>query len=179
MAWYALFVMTGYEHEVANVISRSWRVDGLKPFVPMFDARFRKAGVVLSEKRRWIPGYVFLESEMSGLDFYLKIKPYVSCTDKALKLLRYSNSHIDSSFEIQEGDRAFLDKFLNEEECIEMSHGYIKGSSIVVTNGPLVGLEGLIKKVNRHKMLATIEASIFGDIRELTIGLEIISKVLM
>lgn len=177
MALYALFVMTGYEHEVAKVISRSWRVDGLRPFVPMFDARFRKAGEVLSEKRRWIPGYVFIESEMSGLDFYLKIKPYVSCTEKALKLLRYGNGHMDLSFEMQEADRAFLSKLLNEEECIEMSYGYIKGSSIIVTDGPMIGLEGLIKKVNRHKMLATIETSIFGDIREVTVGLEIISKM--
>ena len=177
MARYALFVMTGYEHEVANVISRSWRVDGLKPFVPMFDARFKKAGVVLSEKRRWIPGYVFLESEISGLEFYLQIKPYISRTENALKLLRYGNGHMDSSFELQETDRAFLDKLLNKEYCVEMSRGYIKGTSIIVTEGPMVGFEGLIKKVNRHKMLATIEASIFGDMREITVGLEIISKL--
>ena len=177
MAWYVLFVMTGYEHKVANIVSRHWRIDGLRPFVPMFDARFRKAGVVLSEKRRWIPGYVFLESEMSGLELYLKIKPYVSRTENALKLLRYGNGYMGSSFEMQEGDRAFLDKLLNEEHCVEMSQGYIKGTSIIVTEGPMIGLEGLIKKVNRHKMLATIEASIFGDIREITIGLEIISKI--
>ena len=177
MAWYALFVMTGYEHEVANIISRKWRVDGLRPFVPMFDAHFRKAGAVLSEKRRWIPGYVFLESEMNGLDFYLKTKPYVSYTEKALKLLRYGNGHMDLSFEMQEGDRTFLKKLLNKDECIEMSHGYIKGSSIIVTDGPMVGLEGLIKKVNRHKMLATIETSIFGDTREVTVGLEIVSRM--
>jgi len=177
MAWYALFVMTGREHEVAGIISRHWRIDGLIPFVPMFDARFRKASVVLSEKRRWIPGYVFLESEMNGLDFYLQIKPYISRTEDALKLLRYDNSHMDSSFEMQETDRAFLDKFLNEEHCVEMSQGYIKGTSIVITEGPMIGLEGSIKKVNRHKMLATIEASILGDVREITVGLEIVSKI--
>jgi len=177
MIWYALFVMTGHEHEVANIISRHWRVDGLRPFVPMFDARFRKAGIVLSEKRRWIPGYVFLESEISGLEFYLQIKPYISRTENTLKLLRYGNGYMDSSFEMQEGDRAFLDKLLNEEYCVEMSQGYIKGDSIIVTEGPMVGLEGLVKKVNRHKMLATIEASIFGDIREITVGLEVISKI--
>ena len=83
MAWYAMFVMTGHEHEVADIISNYWRVDGVKPFVPMFDVRFRKAGKVLSETRRWIPGYVFLESELSGLDFYLQVRPHILHTENA------------------------------------------------------------------------------------------------
>jgi len=177
MAWYALFVMTGYEHEVANNILRLWRLDGLRPFIPMFDARFRKAGKVLKEKRRWIPGYVFLESEATGLDFYLQVKPHILLTEKALKLLRYGNGYMDSSFEMQEAERAFLDKLLNDEQCVEMSHGYSKGTTIIITDGPMVGLEGLIKKVNRHKMEATIETRFFGSMREVTVGLEIISKL--
>ena len=39
---YVLFVMTGYEHKVANEITRFWRVDGLQPFVPMYDTCFGK-----------------------------------------------------------------------------------------------------------------------------------------
>ena len=168
--------MTGYEDDVASIISRHWRIEGIKPFVPMFDARFRKAGEVLSEKRRWIPGYIFIESNMCGVEFYLAVKPYISNTENALKLLRYGNGNIDSSFEMQDSDRMFLDRLLNEEYCIEMSYGYIEGTSVVITDGPMVGFEGLIKKINRHKMLATIETSIFGDIREVTVGLEIVSK---
>jgi len=176
MAWYTLFVMTGHEHEVASVISHYWRVDGVRPFVPMFDARFRKAGTVLSEKRRWIPGYVFLESELSGLDFYLQIKPHILRTEKALRLLRYGSSNMDSAFEMQDVECIFLQKLLNSEQYIEMSQGYIKGTTIIVTDGPLVGLEGLIKKVNRHRMEATIEISLFGSIREVRIGLELVGK---
>jgi len=177
MAWYALFVMTGQEHKVASTISRYWQIDGLRPFVPMFDARFKKANKVLSEKRRWIPGYVFLESEMSGIELYMQIKPHVSRTESALKLLRYGTGNTDLSFEIQETERNFLQQLLNDEQCVEMSHGYIKGTSIVVTDGPMVGMEGLIKKVNRHKMEAVIDAFMFGNIREVTIGLEIVSKL--
>ena len=177
MALYALFVMTGHEHKVANIISRFWYIDGLKPFVPMFETHFRKSGKVHSEKRRWIPGYVFLESELNGLEFYLQIKPHISRTENALKLLRYGNDNTDSSFEIHEKEQTFLQNFLNNEQCVEMSHGYIKGTSVVVTDGPMVGFEGLIKKVNRHKMAATIETSLLGSMREITVGLEIITKL--
>ena len=177
MAWYTLFVMTGYEHAVASTISRSWRIDGLRPFVPMFDARFRKAGKVLSEKRRLIPGYIFIESELSGLDFYLQVKPHIVRTEKALKLLSYGDGHADSSFEMLEAEHSFLNEFLNNEQCVEMSHGYMKGTSVVVTDGPMVGHEGLIKKVNRHKMEATIEMFLLGSVREVTVGLEVVSKL--
>ena len=169
--------MTGHEHEVAGIISRYWRVDGVRPFVPMFDARFRKAGIVLSEKRRWIPGYVFLESELNGLDFYLQIKPHILRTENVLKMLRYGSGNMDSSFEIQEVERAFLQKLLSNEQYIEMSQGYIKGSTIIVNDGPLVGLEGLITKVNRHKMEATIKISLFGSVREVKVGLELVRKI--
>jgi len=84
---------------------------------------------------------------------------------------------MDLSFEMQEMEYAFLNKFLNDEKFVEMSHGYIKGTSIIITDGPLVGLEGLIKKVNRHKMEATIEAFFFGSMREVTVGLEIITRL--
>jgi len=177
MAWYALFVKTGYEHDVASTISQLWCIDGLRPFIPMVDTRFRKAGKVLLEKRRWFPGYVFIESEVNGFDFYLQAKPHISRTKNVLKLLRYGNGNTDSSFEIQETEREFFDKLLNGERCVEMSRGYMKGNSIVVTEGPMVGLESLIKKVNRHKMQVTVEVFLLGCLREVTLGLEIVSKL--
>jgi len=177
MAWYALFVMTGYEHKTVNVISQFWHIDGLKAFVPMYDAHFRKSGKVLLEKRRCIPGYVFLESETRGLEFYLSVRSYIYRTEHALKLLRYGVGHLDLSFEMNEDDHSFLRKLLNDEHCIEMSRGYIEGTNVIVTDGSLIGLEGLIKRVNRHKMEATIEASFMGLARNVTVGLEIVKKL--
>jgi len=172
-----MFVMTGYEHEIERTISKYWRIDGVRSFIPMFDARFKKAGFVLSEKRRLMPGYVFLETGLSGLELYQLIKPHISRTENVLKLLRYGSGDMDESFELHEADRTFLQKLMNDEQCIEMSQGYIKGTAITITEGPLIGYEGLIKKVDRHKMEASIEISFFGGLREMKVGLEIVSKV--
>ena len=179
MPWYVLFVTTGYEHKIANVISRFWDIDGLRPFVPMYDARFRKAGKVILEKKRWFPGYVFLESDTRGLDFYLSVKPYLARSERTLKLLHYGNcnDHLNKSYEVNEAECGFLHKLLNDERCVELSQGYIRGTNIIVTNGPLIGHEGLIRSVNRHKMEATIETSFMGSIREVRIGLEIINRL--
>jgi len=186
MAWYALFVMTGHEHEVAGTITQRWRISGgLKPIVLTRDFRFRKAGKVLSERKCWIPGYVFLESEMDGLDFYQKIKPYVAQTKKVIKLLQHGRpidlcrhtNHADWIFEVQEAERLFLQKLLNHEHCVEMSYGYKNGRSITVTDGPLVGLEGLIKNFDRHKMVAVIETLLFGSMQEVKVGLEVADAI--
>jgi len=176
MKWYAMFVMTGYEHEIVRIISKYWRIGEVRPFVPMSDARFRRAGIVLSEKRRLMPGYVFLESELSGLELYQLIKPHISRTENVLKLLRYGSGDTDESFEMHEEDCAFLRKLMNDEQCIEMSKGYMKGTKTVITDGPLAGYEGLIKRVDRHKMEAALEISFFGSVREMKVGLEIVSK---
>lgn len=138
--------MTGYEQEVVKEISCTWLKDDLKPFIPMYDARFRKAGKVVSEKRRLMPGYVFLESPRSGVDFYLSVRSLISRSEHALKLLRHGTGNLDHNFEMNETECAFLQKLLSHKHCVEMSKGFIEGDKVIVSEGSLVGLEDLVKK---------------------------------
>ena len=177
MYWYVLFVLTGYEQRVLSEISRTWLLDGLSPFVPMYDARFRRSGKVYLEKRQWTPGYVLLQSPTRGLDFYLSVKPFINRSEYALKILRHGTGNLDNNFEMSEKECDFLKKFFNNEHCVEMSKGFIEGNNIVITEGPLVGHEGLIMRIDRHKMEAIIEAQFFGAVRELKVGLEIVKKL--
>ncbi|MCL1884681.1 MAG: antitermination protein NusG [Defluviitaleaceae bacterium] len=158
-------------------ISSIWSFDeSLRPFVPMFDARFRKGGKVLSEKRRWMPGYVFIESELAGMDFYILSRSLISWSEYALKLLRYGSSHIDMSYEMKTSDHQTFQRLFGATNCIDMSKGLIEGDKILITEGVLVGLEGFIKKIDRHKMLAYVEIEMFGATRIAKFGLEVISK---
>ena len=177
MPWYTLFVRTGYEHYVMNQISTAWQVDGLNPFVPMYGARFKKGGRIISEKKRCAPGYVFIESAMRGIEFYISVKPYVYLSQNSFKVLRYGNSNLDQSFEMKEGEQVILEKLLNDERCVEMSKGLFEGESVSVIEGPLVGMEGLIKRVNRHKMEAIVEFEMMSAKREILVGLEIIGRL--
>ena len=175
---YVLFVMTGHEHKMVAEISHIWKIDGLNPFVPMYDAHFRKAGKVFKEKRRSIPGYIFMESPMRGQEFYLSIRPFITRSQYSLKLLRNGTGYLDQNFEMDVNDYEFLRNLLNKDRCIGMSQGFIEGTNVIIIDGPLVGLEGMIKRINRHKMEATIETSFMGSVRELTVGLEVVNKIL-
>lgn len=177
MGMFVLFVKTGFEEQVLKEISSIWSFDkSLHPFVPMFDTRFRRGGKVISEKRRWMPGYVFIESELSGMDFYISSKPLISWSEHALKLLRYGNNHLDTSYEMKTDEHQSFHRLFGVKDCVDMSKGFIEGDRILVTEGALVGFEGAIKRINRHKMLAYVEIEMFGVSRIVEFGLEVISK---
>lgn len=88
MYCYVLFVKTGDEQKVVNEILRRWDTTNIRPFVPMYDATFRKTGKLHLEKHRAMPGYVLLESSMHGQAFYLFIRDFIRSSAKSLKLLR-------------------------------------------------------------------------------------------
>jgi len=174
---FVLFVKTGYEEKVLKEMASIWSFDeSLRPFVPMFDSRFRKGGKILSEKRRWMPGYVFVESELTGMDFSSLSRPLILWSEHALKLLRYGNSFLDISYEMKSDEHKSFQRLFGEKDCVDMSKGFIDGDKILVTEGALVGLEGSIKRINRHKMLAHVEIEMFGATRITEFGLEVISK---
>ena len=70
----------------------------------------------------------------------------------------------------------FLKRFGGENQVVEMSEGIIEQSKVIVTSGPLKGIEGFIKKIDRHKRKAYLEIPMFGRIQNVQVGLEIISK---
>ena len=72
---------------------------------------------------------------------------------------------------------ALLMKLGNEEQEVEMSTGIIEGDKVRIFAGPLQGMEGLIKKIDRHKRMAYLEVEMFGRTVEMGVGLEIVSRM--
>ena len=63
-----------------------------------------------------------------------------------------------------------------EERVVKHSEGYIACNKVTITSGPLMGMEALIRRIDRHKRMAWMEIEIFGRKIEIQAGLEIISK---
>lgn len=186
MYWYVLFAKTGYEHKVSHEIQNVWRVDGIEPFIPMYDAKFRKSGLIISQKRKLFPGYVFIESEISSAEFWRTTRSFIYESSHTLKLLRYGGSYDENvSAAVKSEEQQTLQKLFrssnfcakSKDYCIDMSLGFIEGDMIKVIRGPLENHESLIKKIKRHKMEAIIEIELMGEAREITVGLEIIERI--
>ena len=57
-----------------------------------------------------------------------------------------------------------------------MSLGIKEGDRVVVTQGPLVGHEGLIREINRRKSVAYLEFNLCGRRVSTRVGLGVLSK---
>lgn len=77
---------------------------------------------------------------------------------------------------IEEEKEALFRSMLNEKDEISISKGIIDGDNVIVTEGPLQGYEGMIKKINRHKRIAVLGLDLFGQGTDVTVGLEIVAK---
>ena len=73
-------------------------------------------------------------------------------------------------------EKAFLNRIAGRDNVVDISTGYKEGDKIKVVSGPMMGLEGDIIHVDRHKRLVTINVSLFGRNVKTTLGLELTFK---
>ena len=69
-----------------------------------------------------------------------------------------------------------MERLFGADFCVVGSIGFIEGNTIRITSGALVGLEGRIRKVNRHKREAIVEMEMMGAVRDVAVMLEVVEK---
>lgn len=78
---------------------------------------------------------------------------------------------------LQPEQEAFLKGLMQPDtKRITMSTGYIKDGITYVTEGPLLGREKFIRKIDRHKRLAWLMIPAGNSLWKMSAGLEIVSK---
>ena len=176
--WYVLFVKTGYEHKSVIEILRGWQEFDVRPFVPTRDYYFKHSGGGHWEKVRMFPGYVFVESTLTGIDFFVKTKPLIMRSDIIYKPLRYLGVNSgEFVYEMKEEERNPLQKLFNYEYCIEKTCCFFEGDKIVFLSGAFEGFNGSIQNINLNKKRAVIDVKFMGEVRKVTVGLELIEKL--
>lgn len=167
--WYVIQVRTGTEKEIVKQCQTVISQEILeKSFLPYFEEMKRYQGSWHREKKLLFPGYVFLVSKDSK-ELYQELKKVIGLT----KLLKTGEQVIA----LTEAEVEFLLKFGGEEQLVEMSIGFVEKDKIVIIDGPLKGMEGSIRKIDRHRREACLALKMFGRILDTKVGLEIIRKV--
>ncbi|MBM6840746.1 antiterminator LoaP [[Clostridium] spiroforme] len=167
--WYVIQVKTGNEEKIKDICQRLISKDVLQEcFIPK-TKRIRKIrGNIIEREEILFKGYVFMITDAID-DLYQCLKLIPELT----KVLGNDGSNI---LPILQEEAIFLLKFGKQDHIVDMSKGYIIGSKIMILTGPLVGNEGIIRKIDRHKRIAYIEVKLFDQITTVKVGLEIISK---
>ena len=70
-------------------------------------------------------------------------------------------------------ESALVRRLGGSAHVIQLSQGHIAGGRLVVDFGPLMGLEALVARIDRHRRLAWLEPE---PGRRLAVGLEVTSK---
>lgn len=83
----------------------------------------------------------------------------------------------DAMVPLADSEGAFLERFMDEEDIVRMSEGIIENSRVIIQQGPMMGLEGYITKIDRHKRKAYLEMELFGRTQKVEVGLEIVRKM--
>lgn len=172
--WFVFYVKTGKEQTTCDFLNKLINIEESVAFIPQVEMIFKSSKCTSKYLRPMFPGYVFIDSSINERVFVglaYKVKRFSNCI---LKLLGAEDINY---MKLSNYEKKFLLGFLNKEFVTESSKGFIVGDKVFVTSGPLQGRESVIKKINRHKRRAEIELMCLGDIRRISVALEIVSKV--
>lgn len=164
--WYVIWTTTGKEEQCRQQILKS--CDGAtykRCVIPMIQRRRRENGAWVLKTERFAPSYLFVESQTIE-DFARELSRIVGFK----KLLQNDNLFLP----LHEREEELLSKLLGDGEVIAESVGVKVGQSVIITDGPMQGMEGMIKYIDRHKRMAVIEMDLFGRVLEMKLGLEVV-----
>lgn len=179
MKWYALFVKTGKEEEVKQSIQRYFEDIPCKCYVPKRVVPEKKNGQFLDIVKTMFPGYVLLQTKMNFSIYYNIMKlPNIH------SFLNYSNnkdiqndqSYMDEEVffqHIPEEEISQLQPFISyESDIMDYSIFGFKNEKLLILSGPLVGMEGRIKKIDKRKRRAKLSVNFMGREKMVDVGFE-------
>jgi len=130
--------------------------DELKALVPKRRMRERKEGKWDDKIRILFPGYVLLNGHLNNNRYNL-----IKDIPGVIKLLKNS----DGPQEIDEHEIWIIGKLSADNEIIGHSSIYVQGGEVVVIEGPLLGLEGIIQSVDKRKGRVKVVFNLMGEPR--------------
>lgn len=132
-------------------------------FVPTYDSMRRYDGAWHMERKALFPSHVILESE-AGAALEEAVRQCMGLLS-ARNLLRMNQEETN-----------FLKSLCGNKHHLKMSKGIIRQGSTRITDGPLIGMEKQICRIDRHKRLARLCTPQGQNVRYIPAGLEIIEK---
>lgn len=171
MSWYVIFVETGYEeafcYYIDKITKNLYEEIQYNFLVPKRKIYERKKGIRQEVIRTMFPGYVLINTNHI-VDFFMQVKnsPHV------IRFLTQENYFL----EVKEEEIEKILSLVNSYGLIELSKAFIKDDKVVIIEGPLLGMEGIIKKIDKRKGRVKVDISINENNLLIDLGIEFINK---
>ncbi len=173
--WFIFNVQTGHEQKACDFLNKLFNKEESIAFIPQIELTFKSSKLIRKDLKPMFPGYVFTDSDLEEKKFITDAYKYTRFSKYIFKLVGNKNSNYMT---LSDEEKKYLLGFCNDRYIAEESKGFIIGDRMYINSGPLKGKESIIKKIDRHKRRAEIEIMYLGDIRRVSVSLEIMSKVI-
>ena len=167
--WYVIQVERGREEAMAELIGRAVPTDVLEEcFYPQYETEIKVRGSWVRCTKPLFPSYlVAVTTDPVGLQDALRKLPEFA------RVLSMGERPVPLAAEEVELIGGFTHP---GERVVPMSRAVKQGEKVVIVDGPLVGHEGLIREVNRHKSTATLEIDLCGRTVATRVGLAVLAE---
>lgn len=160
MNWYVLYVRLGREFDIKSELT----LQGYTAMVPIEQRTERKGGTWQSREMILIPGYVFLETELTDQDYYRILN--------IPNIIRFLG--VGRPEPLPANEAWYIDWLSNDGDPLGASDILADGEKITVASGPLKGFEGIIVRLNRRQHRAVIAITISGLRQEFTLSANVL-----
>jgi transcriptional antiterminator NusG len=169
MDYYTIQVKTGDEEGFVKRFGVLYPECGLHIYFPKRKLDIRKQGKTVRTERGIFPGYLFVETEDMPKYYHL-----LRQTGGFFRFLP-SNQNIKA---LKDKDLEIVLHFIrNVGGTADVSTAYFnENAQIVITHGPLMGLEGYIVKVDRRKKRARVKLNLYQNSFAIDFAFEEIGK---
>ncbi len=174
MRYYCLFCRAGAEKTFAKnlrfLLKRDYPCcDDASVIFPVRLLTERKKGVWKSKEQPLLPGYVFLYLDDGEPFPSLQVR---QC-DGYYRVLKYP----DGSSDLRGADREYAQWIRSHEGVLKPSQVSLDaGNMITVISGPLKDMKGKVVKLDKHKKRVVVAFEFVGELREVNLSVEFVSK---
>lgn len=169
LRWYVVKVREGGEKPAARDLARAAGSELVREcFAPRVQLLQKRQGQWVTVERALYPGYVLaVTDDPRRLD-----RRMAQLTLPARLVGRRGVSYVP----LPEGERGWLERALGGDRVLRPSRGVIEDGRLHVEEGPLVGCESRVRRIDRHKSAAYVEMGMPDGRALLRVALAVTSK---
>ena len=173
---YVIHTTTGKEDELIDKIHResAHQEDYTDVFCIRRNVWKKFKGQWRNVSERLFPGYVFIETEKPR-----EIQQMLFMMEGYGRLLGQKGEHTTNFIPLKDHEEALMYAYAGKEShTVEVSKiKILEGKKVQIVDGPLLGQEGRIKKIDLHKRIAQVEVTLFNQTHLVYLGIEIIREI--
>lgn len=158
MRWYVIHTYSGFESKIADFIKEQAAKKGLshqvaEVLVPQEDVVSVRGGTKVTQKHKFLPGYVLIKMEMNEATWYL--------VNETPKVTGFLGGKKPTPITEAEAMR-ILNQVQEGTEQGRASATYVVGETVRVVDGPFASFVGTVENVDAEKERLKVLVSIFG-----------------